>query len=88
VTSPEPSLAVITLGDDGEVFTVSGRHPIRSWHGPGKRCGRGFTFTAMALLGDRCWYLPRWLRWLPGRKAEAALGPRPTAEAAPARPPA
>jgi uncharacterized membrane protein YdfJ with MMPL/SSD domain len=44
--------------------------------------------AAMALLGDRCWYLPRWLRWLPGRKAEAALGPRPAAEAAPARLPA
>jgi putative drug exporter of the RND superfamily len=24
--------------------------------------------AAMALLGDRCWYLPRWLRWLPGDK--------------------
>ncbi len=23
--------------------------------------------AAMALLGDRCWYLPRWLSWLPGR---------------------
>jgi len=23
--------------------------------------------AAMALLGDRCWYLPRWLRWIPGR---------------------
>jgi putative drug exporter of the RND superfamily len=22
--------------------------------------------AAMALLGDRCWYLPRWLAWLPG----------------------
>jgi putative drug exporter of the RND superfamily len=22
--------------------------------------------AAMALLGDRCWYLPRWLRWIPG----------------------
>jgi len=21
----------------------------------------------MTLLGDRCWYLPRWLSWLPGR---------------------
>jgi hypothetical protein len=20
----------------------------------------------MAMLGDRCWYLPRWLTWLPG----------------------
>jgi hypothetical protein len=27
VTSPEPSLAVITLGDDGEVFTVSRTSP-------------------------------------------------------------
>ena len=43
---------------------------------------------AMALLGDRCWYLPQWLRWLPGGEAEAALGPRPAAEAAPARLPA
>ena len=23
--------------------------------------------AAMALLGNRCWYLPRWLSWLPGR---------------------
>src|SRR5215469_9429407 len=23
--------------------------------------------AAMSLLGDRCWYLPRWLRWIPGR---------------------
>jgi RND superfamily putative drug exporter len=23
--------------------------------------------AAMTLLGDRCWYLPRWLSWLPGR---------------------
>jgi putative drug exporter of the RND superfamily len=23
--------------------------------------------AAMAVLGDRCWYLPRWLSWLPGR---------------------
>jgi putative drug exporter of the RND superfamily len=28
--------------------------------------------AAMALLGDRCWYLPRWLRWLPGRTAQTA----------------
>jgi RND superfamily putative drug exporter len=33
--------------------------------------------AAMALLGDRCWYLPRWLRWIPGRTALAAApGPR------------
>ncbi len=25
--------------------------------------------AAMALLGERCWWLPRWLVWLPGRKA-------------------
>ena len=24
--------------------------------------------AALALLGDRAWYLPRWLRWLPGRR--------------------
>ena len=23
--------------------------------------------AAMTLLGNRCWYLPRWLTWLPGR---------------------
>jgi uncharacterized membrane protein YdfJ with MMPL/SSD domain len=28
--------------------------------------------AAMSLLGDRCWYLPRWLSWLPGRAALAA----------------
>ena len=27
--------------------------------------------AAMALLGDRCWYLPRWLSWLPGRSLDA-----------------
>jgi putative drug exporter of the RND superfamily len=32
--------------------------------------------AAMALLGDRCWYLPRWLSWIPGRAALAAPGPR------------
>jgi hypothetical protein len=26
--------------------------------------------AAMALLGERCWYLPRWLSWLPGRGLE------------------
>jgi len=24
--------------------------------------------AAMALLGERCWYLPRWLGWLPGAR--------------------
>jgi RND superfamily putative drug exporter len=38
---------------------------------------RGILVPAtMALLGDRCWYLPRWLSWLPGRAALAAPGPR------------
>jgi uncharacterized membrane protein YdfJ with MMPL/SSD domain len=36
--------------------------------------------AAMALLGDRCWYLPRWLRWLPGRPAQPA--PTPVARSA------
>ena len=29
--------------------------------------------AAMALLGERCWYLPRWLRWLPGRRLDAPM---------------
>jgi hypothetical protein len=29
----------------------------------------------MALLGERCWYLPRWLGWLPGRTARPAPTP-------------
>jgi len=34
---------------------------------------RGILLPAlMSLLGERCWYLPRWLSWLPG--------PRPAAE--------
>jgi hypothetical protein len=31
--------------------------------------------AAMTLLGDRCWYLPRWLSWLPGC---ASADPGPT----------
>jgi putative drug exporter of the RND superfamily len=30
--------------------------------------------AAMTLLGDRCWYLPRWLRWLPGGTAGPSSG--------------
>jgi putative drug exporter of the RND superfamily len=41
--------------------------------------------AAMALLGDRCWYLPRWLRWLPGGRTAAAPGHGVGAEPAPAR---
>ena len=35
----------------------------------------------MALLGDRNWYLPKWLNWLPDLRVEGA--PRPTAAPAP-----
>jgi RND superfamily putative drug exporter len=28
--------------------------------------------SAMALLGDRNWYLPRWLGWLPDLRIEGA----------------
>ena len=42
--------------------------------------------AALALLGERAWYLPRWLGWLPGRRllcheqaAAAAPGPGPVA---------
>jgi putative drug exporter of the RND superfamily len=35
--------------------------------------------AAMSLLGERCWYLPRWLSWLPGRtSAGAPVAPRVT----------
>jgi RND superfamily putative drug exporter len=35
---------------------------------------RGILLPAlMALLGERCWYLPRWLSWLPGRREAARL---------------
>jgi putative drug exporter of the RND superfamily len=40
--------------------------------------------AALTLLGERAWYLPGWLRWLPGRRAEVA-GP-PGGNAGPARP--
>ena len=29
--------------------------------------------AALALLGERSWYLPRWLNWLPGGRAAAAI---------------
>ena len=32
---------------------------------------RGILLPAvMSVLGERCWYLPRWLAWLPGRRRE------------------
>ena len=27
--------------------------------------------AAMSLLGERCWYMPPWLSWLPGRRLDA-----------------
>jgi len=32
--------------------------------------------AALALLGERSWYLPRWLRWLPEAKGERSCPPR------------
>jgi uncharacterized membrane protein YdfJ with MMPL/SSD domain len=44
--------------------------------------------SALALLGERSWQVPRWLGWLPGRAAARALasasGPAPVAGLAPA----
>jgi len=37
--------------------------------------------SAMALLGDRNWYMPKWLNWLPDLRVEGA--PRPTTAPAP-----
>jgi hypothetical protein len=34
--------------------------------------------AALALLGDRSWYFPRWLEWLPGWRIEPS-GPDPRA---------
>ena len=37
---------------------------------------RGILLPAcLALLGERSWYLPRWLRWLPGRRLSQGAGP-------------
>jgi putative drug exporter of the RND superfamily len=40
--------------------------------------------AALAVLGDRAWYLPAWLKWLPGRSlaCEGSLLPAPAAAAA------
>jgi RND superfamily putative drug exporter len=42
--------------------------------------------ASMTLLGDRNWYLPRWLGWLPNVQVEGAPAVRVVAptEAAPA----
>jgi len=42
--------------------------------------------AALALLGDRSWYLPRWLKWLPGGRARPELAaPAERLETVPAR---
>jgi RND superfamily putative drug exporter len=33
--------------------------------------------ATMKLLGDRNWYLPKWLQWLPRLEHEAAPAPAP-----------
>ena len=39
--------------------------------------------ASMALLGDRNWYLPRWLHWLPDLRIEGAPAPAPAPVIAP-----
>ncbi|MDQ3167191.1 MAG: MMPL family transporter, partial [Chloroflexota bacterium] len=34
--------------------------------------------SAMVLLGDRNWYLPRWLHWLPDFRVEGPAAAEPT----------
>jgi putative drug exporter of the RND superfamily len=43
--------------------------------------------SLMAILGDRTWYLPRWLEWLPHMEVEghAAGAAEPPGHAQPAR---
>jgi RND superfamily putative drug exporter len=36
--------------------------------------------AALALLGDRSWYFPRWLEWLPGWRLEPSGAELPTPE--------
>jgi RND superfamily putative drug exporter len=38
--------------------------------------------SAMALLGDRNWYLPSWLQWLPDLRVEGTPRPAPIVEPA------
>jgi uncharacterized membrane protein YdfJ with MMPL/SSD domain len=39
--------------------------------------------SVMVLLGDRNWYLPRWLRWIPRLEVEGHGAAQPPAEASP-----
>ena len=42
--------------------------------------------AALALLGERSWYLPRWLGWLPGRSSGCTARPAALPRAAAGRP--
>jgi len=42
--------------------------------------------AALALLGERAWYLPGWLAWLPGRGRASQRSPQPAARPEAARP--
>jgi RND superfamily putative drug exporter len=42
--------------------------------------------AALALLGERAWYMPRNLRWLPGRSLACESSPAPAAARGPAHP--
>ena len=44
--------------------------------------------AALAVLGERAWYLPAWLSWLPGRSLACEGTPVPAAQPAPAPEPA
>jgi putative drug exporter of the RND superfamily len=44
--------------------------------------------SALALLGERSWYLPGWLGWLPGSRADAGTGGRGPARGRPTSEPA
>jgi len=39
--------------------------------------------AALSMLGERCWYLPRWLAWLPGGRARTAAEAGTSRPAAP-----
>jgi putative drug exporter of the RND superfamily len=41
----------------------------------------------MRLLGERNWYLPRWLAWLPNVQVEGQAPQPPLPEPRPAKPP-
>jgi RND superfamily putative drug exporter len=46
--------------------------------------------STLSLLGQRSWYLPRWLDWLPHLQADPPQAPssdKPVAAGAPSRPP-